>query len=198
MTQLLGAGFADPVLSAQSTFRAVMDALARPGSVQPFARTATGPAPLSHPAAAIALSLLDQDTPVWLDPSLASDAVGSWLRFHTGAPITTDPANCAFALIGDPTNAPAFADFQLGTPDYPDRSTTILLQVECLTEGPPWTLAGPGIRGTQSFQASPLPSNFAERIAANNALFPRGVDLLLAADDCVAALPRTTRLVGGR
>ncbi len=196
MTQLLGTGFTNPVLSSQSTFRAVIDALALPGSIQPVARTATGPDPLSPCAAAVALSLVDQDTPVWLDQSLASDAIAGWLRFHTGAPITADPANCAFALIGDPANAPAFARFQLGTSDYPDRSTTILLQVDSLTAGPSWTLAGPGIRGTQHFQASPLPPNFAERIAANNALFPCGVDLLFAADDCVAALPRTSRLIG--
>ena len=197
MTQLLGAGFADPVLSAQSTFRALMDALARPGMVQPIARKAAGPAPLSPAAAAIVLSLLDQDTPVWLDRGFASDEVAGWLRFHTGAPITADPANCTFALIGDPAGAPAFSGFQLGTPDYPDRSTTILLQVDSLTEGPSWTLTGPGIRGTQKFRASPLPSDFDERMAANNALFPRGVDLLLVADDCVAALPRTSRLAEG-
>lgn len=196
MTQLLGAGFAEPVLSSQSTFRAVMDAMARPGTITPIARTAQGPAPLSHSAAAIALSLLDPDTPVWLDRILASDAVAGWLRFHTGAPITADPANCAFALIGDPTSAPAFAEFQLGTSDYPDRSTTILFQVDSLVAGPSWTLAGPGIRGTQQFQAAPLPPDFAQQMAANNALFPRGIDLLFAADDGVAALPRTTRLIG--
>ncbi len=49
--------FADPVRDAQAAFRAVMNAMARPGSVQPVARLAGAPAPLSPTAAAIAVAL---------------------------------------------------------------------------------------------------------------------------------------------
>ena len=63
----LPAGFADKVLSAQSTFRSVMDAMARPGSVQRIASAAGAPAAMMRGTAAIALTLFDHDTPVWLD-----------------------------------------------------------------------------------------------------------------------------------
>jgi alpha-D-ribose 1-methylphosphonate 5-triphosphate synthase subunit PhnH len=55
-------------------------------------------------------------------------------------------------------------------------------------------LTGPGIRGAQPFRAAPLPPDMSERIAANRSLFPRGVDLLLAAPKRIAALPRSVRL----
>ena len=82
-------GFAEPVLAAQTTFRTVMDALARPGSVRRLAGVAA-PAPLSPSAAAIALTLLDYETPFWLDAPLAGapEVVRFRLRQHRhgGAP----------------------------------------------------------------------------------------------------------------
>ncbi len=90
--------FADPVRDAQGTFRAVMNAMARPGSIQPVAGLAGAPAPLSPTAAAIAVALADYETPLWLDPALAAAPdVGAWLTFHTGARIIAEPARAAFA-----------------------------------------------------------------------------------------------------
>jgi alpha-D-ribose 1-methylphosphonate 5-triphosphate synthase subunit PhnH len=48
-----------------------------------------------------------------------------------------------------------------------------------------------------SFSAQPLPPDFQARLAANRALFPRGVDLILVSPDAVAALPRSVALQGG-
>lgn len=188
-------GIASAVLAAQSTFRKVMDATARPGSIHALQVVAGAPAPLAQAAAAIALTLFDHDTPVWLDaPLAASEEVASWLRFHTGCPVVTDPAQCAFALVGDVTACPPFANFACGTPDYPDRSTTLILQLPTLTGGAGLTLSGPGIRGTGVLHAGGLPEDFVTQHAANRALFPRGVDLLLVAGNDVAALPRTTNV----
>jgi alpha-D-ribose 1-methylphosphonate 5-triphosphate synthase subunit PhnH len=43
----------------------------------------------------------------------------------------------------------------------------------------------------QSFSAEPLAPDFPDRIAANRALFPRGIDVLLVSATSVAALPRS-------
>jgi alpha-D-ribose 1-methylphosphonate 5-triphosphate synthase subunit PhnH len=196
---MLTAAFADPVHASQNTFRAVMEALARPGTIVPLAATIAAPSPLHPAAAAVALTLLDYETSVWLDPALSTTRdVADWIRFHTGAPITSDARTAAFAFVADGARAPALEAFSLGTPEYPDRSTTLVLQVEQFCVGESLTLAGPGIPGTQSFAAAPLPSNFGAQLVANRALFPRGVDVILVTDDAIAALPRSVRVVTER
>jgi len=192
----LPAGFADKVLSAQTTFRSVMDAMARPGSVQRIATPAGTPSGMMRGAAAIALTLFDHDTPLWLDASMSQTPdVAKWLKFHTGAPVVSDASVCAFALIGDAAALPSLDRFSFGTNEYPDRSTTLILQVRSLTEGPAVKLRGPGIDGVAVLRVAIQPSDLFERLALNTALFPRGIDVVLVADDAVVAIPRTTRLV---
>jgi alpha-D-ribose 1-methylphosphonate 5-triphosphate synthase subunit PhnH len=190
----LPAGFADKVLSAQSTFRSVMGAMARPGSVQRVRAASGMPFPMMHGAAAIALTLFDHDTPVWLDGAMsATPDVGKWLKFHTSAPVIADPAASSFAVIGDPQHLPPLDRFALGSSEYPDRSTTLILQVESLSSGPAWELTGPGIDGAAVLQAM-IPANLFEQLVINATLFPRGIDVVLVHDDAIVAIPRTARL----
>jgi alpha-D-ribose 1-methylphosphonate 5-triphosphate synthase subunit PhnH len=192
----LPAGFADKVLSAQSTFRSVMDAMARPGSVQRIAVAAGTPAAMMRGTAAIALTLFDHDTPLWLDPLMSGTPdVTKWLKFHTGAPVIADSSICSFALIGDAHLLPGLDRFAFGSNEYPDRSTTLILQVEGLTQGSAFELRGPGIDGTVVLRAAIEPADLFERLAINQALFPRGIDVMLVHDDTIVAIPRTTRLV---
>ena len=90
---------------------------------------------------------------------------------------------------------PALDRFAFGSNEYPDRSTTLILQVESLTQGPALELRGPGIDGTAILQAAIQPHDLFERLAVNVALFPRGIDVVLVHDDAIVAIPRTTRLV---
>jgi len=192
----LPAGFADKVLSAQSTFRSVMDAMARPGSVQRVTASAGTPAGMMRGAAAIALTLFDHDTPIWLDAAMSETTdVARWLKFHTSAPVIADSSVASFALIGDAENLPALDRFAFGSSEYPDRSTTLILQVDSLTLGPAFELKGPGIDGSALLRAMFRPRDLFERLAINETLFPRGIDVVLVQDDAIVAIPRTTRLV---
>jgi alpha-D-ribose 1-methylphosphonate 5-triphosphate synthase subunit PhnH len=196
MSAGLALGFADPVFDAQRVFRSVMNALSRPGSVQSLGLGLAPPTGLPLGLAAIALTLADHEAALWLDGALsASREAADYLRFHTGAAIVEDPKAAAFALVADPLRCPPFERFQSGTPEYPDRSTTIVFAAETLRDGAPLTIAGPGISATALFAATPRPEGFATRSAANRALFPCGVDLLFATASEVVGLPRTTRIL---
>jgi alpha-D-ribose 1-methylphosphonate 5-triphosphate synthase subunit PhnH len=191
----LPAGFADKVLSAQSTFRSVMSAMARPGSVQPIAVSVGAPDGMMRGTAAIALTLFDHDTPIWLDGAMsATSDIARWLKFHTSAPVVSDASIAGFALIGDAKNLPALDRFAFGSNEYPDRSTTLILQVDSLSQGPAYQLRGPGIDGVSTLRATIEPRDLFARLAINATLFPRGIDVALVDDASIVAIPRTTRL----
>lgn len=189
----ISSGLANPVFDSQSHFRSVMNAMARPGTVEPLLANIDAPAPLAAELAAIALSLADHEAPLWLDATLSASAdVVAYLRFHTGARIVADPREAAFALVADIAQMPPLANFALGTDAYPDRSTTIIVAIESLAVGGGLTLSGPGIRNQARLDVAPWPGRLTAELAANRRLFPRGVDLVLTAPGLVAALPRTT------
>jgi alpha-D-ribose 1-methylphosphonate 5-triphosphate synthase subunit PhnH len=188
-------GFCEPVFEAQAMFRALMDAMARPGTVHAIETSVSPPPPLSPVAGAVAATLCDHDTPVWLGPRMEEkEQVAAWLAFHTSAPITPHPMEARFAFFADPKQIVALDGFVQGTQDYPDRSTTIIVQCDSLTGGPKLELSGPGIRETAEIAPAGLPDIFPDLWAENHGRFPRGVDLILAGPDRIACLPRTTRI----
>lgn len=188
-------GFRSPVFDAQAVFRALMDAMARPGSLQALSIAVEAPAPLNAGAGAVLLALADADTPVWLDKaSRKNPALAQWIAFHTGAPVTEDRAEADFAVIAEAGEGLDLGGFRLGSQEYPDRSTTLILCVPGFGAGAALTCAGPGIKTTAAFAPDALPENFLDAWRANQAQFPRGVDVVFAGSGQLAGLPRTTRL----
>jgi alpha-D-ribose 1-methylphosphonate 5-triphosphate synthase subunit PhnH len=182
----LTGGFARPGIEAARAFRVLLEAMARPGTIRQLAGAAPPP-PLSPAAGAVLLTLCDAATPLFLAGAHDAPAVRRWIAFHTGAPVPADPGAAAFALGAWPALTP-LDRFARGTPEYPDRSATLIVELERLApEGA--RLTGPGIR-TEARLNLPDP----ELLAANAAAFPLGLDFLFCAGDRVAALPRSTRV----
>ena len=192
-THLLG-GLADPVDSAQTMFRALLEAMAGPGTVVPVGGPPECPKNLSGAAAAVLLTLTDYGTPVWYDPRLGGSEIAAYVAFHTGAPVTTDPGAAVFALIARDAADIAPDIFNAGTPEYPDRSTTLIVEVDGFDAPATVRLTGPGIEYAQSFSAAPLPDIFWPALVANAARFPLGVDVVLTSPEAIAAIPRSTRI----
>jgi alpha-D-ribose 1-methylphosphonate 5-triphosphate synthase subunit PhnH len=187
-------GLADPVFDSLRVFRAVLDALARPGRILDLAGPFEVPPPLDPAAAAVCLALVDLDTPLWLDPEVG-DPARDYLRFHCGCPLVAVPAEARFALVTDPRRLPPLEAFDPGTDEHPDRSATLVVQVEALGAGGR-RLAGPGIAREAFLDARGLPDAFWTAWRANHERFPRGVDVVLSAGTVIAALPRTVRVEG--
>jgi alpha-D-ribose 1-methylphosphonate 5-triphosphate synthase subunit PhnH len=188
----IAAGFADPALGAQATFRCLLEAIAHPGRIVMVPdRLPTPPAPLLAPAYAAALTLLDFETPLWVDPSLATPAVLDSLRLQCGCPIAGQ-ANARFALLAGP-GAP-LAAFDQGTPEYPDRSATLIWQVDQLSGDRGARLTGPGIRTSTRLHVEGLPADFWPLWGMSHTQFPLGVDVVFVTTDRIAALPRSVEV----
>jgi len=186
-------GFDDPVRGAQVCFRALLDAMAHPGRIVALPSSLGGapPVPLGPTAAALALTLCDIDTPVWLDKA-ASTAAG-YLAFHCGAPLVDSPVDARFAIVADAAALPPLDRFALGSDEYPERSATLVIEVADLVEDGGAVLRGPGIRGAARIGIDGLPARFWAERAALAELFPRGIDVVFASGARLAALPRSTR-----
>lgn len=186
-------GFDDPVRDSQQSYRAILNAFGYPGSHQRPVILEEAPAPLMPATASILLTLADQETPVWLDPTAETPAVRSFLSFHATAPVTDKPEHAVFAVIADATSFEGFGTFGQGDHSYPDRSTTVILQVASLEGGSRITLSGPGIKESTTVSPKGLPQSFLQAWGRNRLLFPCGVDVILTSGRDLLALPRTVR-----
>lgn len=181
--ETLSGGFLAPPIDSARAFRTILDALARPGTIHHLS-TATPPAPLSRAAGTLALTLLDGTTPVHLAGTHDTPETRAWLTFHTGAPFVT-AAEAAF-VFGTWDAVLPLDRFAIGTPEYPDRAATLVIETATLANVGA-TLSGPGIRGTARLS---LPAT--APFVANRTLFPLGFDTFLTCGDRVAGLPRST------
>ncbi len=183
------AGFADPVGEAQATFRAVLDAMARPGRPHAAGEGLTAPPPLDRATAAVLLTLVDNETPLWLDADVAP--AREWLAFHCGAAIV-EAVDCAAFAAG--LSMPDLAALPSGSDEAPETSATLILQIAALGTGTKYILSGPGLLEPALLAASGLPADFVAIWQRNHALYPRGVDIILCAGTTLAALPRSVSI----
>ncbi|WP_101065606.1 phosphonate C-P lyase system protein PhnH [Roseovarius salinarum] len=185
--QALEGGFTDAPTQAAQAFRAAMSAMARPGRIE-SADGVAPPAPVSPAAGALLLTLCDPETPLHLAGDHDTPEVRDWVTFHAGAPLVGAEA-AQFALGTWAAVAPLDV-YAIGTPEYPDRSATLIVEVAHLVaEGA--RLTGPGLCGAAELS---LPET--EAFRRNAALFPLGLDFFFTHGTRLAALPRTTRVEG--
>lgn len=193
-THALSGGFSEPVFQSQSVFRMLMDGMARPGTLHEVEGDIGQPAPFGAASAAVALTLCDHETTFWLSAELAKSATAEWIAFHAGAQLTREKADARFAFFEPGTQPASLGLFALGTQEYPDRSTTVVIEVAKLGEGQPLTLSGPGLLAPKTIAVDGLSQDFLRQWSDNRMLFPRGVDVILTCGKKLMCLPRTVRI----
>ncbi len=206
-------GFARPVDDAQAVFRAVLQALSRPGMFVclPALPPSLARDEMTQGMLALALALCDQDSPLWLDSAADSPQTRHHLRFHCASPFAAAPEQAAFAFISRPESMPRLSAFHAGRADFPDRSATLVIRVDCSAEAPEsevMEVTGPGVKGNergiwQAFRLGGLPAWFWTDWRDNQALYPLGVDVIFvesansgqgAPSVRILGLPRTARV----
>ncbi|ARU59420.1 ribophosphonate triphosphate synthase subunit [Oleiphilus messinensis] len=194
---VLWPAFTDPVEAAQSTFRRILKALSEPGTLLQMphtpARTADMQQCLPDAAYCLALTLLDQDTQVWLSPRYRHPDVIANLRFHCGCKIINTPGSADFAFVHS-SEVTSFSEFSRGTQAYPEKSTSVIFEMESLTAGLALQLSGPGIPTVRHHQVKPLQKNMLQQWYRNQADFPCGIDMYLTCGDKLLGIPRSTHV----
>ncbi|GAL24538.1 PhnH protein [Vibrio variabilis] len=200
--------FQDAVHDSQHCFRLLLKAMSEPSEI--FTLTKSEGFGAMHKASTqTLLSLADNATPIWLSASHQDDAaIRENIRFHCGSPMTEAQHDASFAVIAERDLA-AFdwnnAAFNLGCEEYPDQSTTVIVELGTLSssanqnlaqDGVSLTLAGPGIESTTTLSIGDVPVGFQHFLLERQQrfAFPLGIDLVLVSDDAIACLPRTTHI----
>lgn len=189
--QTLAPGLADDVHDSQRAFRAVLDALARPGQVRRIGPALSGVA-LGGAMSRLLLGLCDEETPVWWGSE--AQQLQQWLHFHTGADLTQQPEQATFAVFTQAPQALALSSFAMGSITSPELSTTLMMELPSFEGGPVLEWRGPGIQTHHRVSLMGLTDDFWAQWQANHAAFPQGIDIVFTSGEHALGLPRTTRV----
>ncbi|WP_338544210.1 phosphonate C-P lyase system protein PhnH [Erwinia aphidicola] len=182
------ASFSHPVADAQRAFRRILKAMSEPGVMVSLpALPAWGRA--SPAATAVLMTLVDRETPLWIDQALNDDALLSNLRFHTGAPVTAR-TDAPFALL-HAADGTEISQFSAGDNVAPEKSTTLIIDVPALSGGLTLRLRGPGLMERRAI-APQLPESVLSYLRNRAHHFPQGIDLIFTCGENMMALPRGT------
>jgi alpha-D-ribose 1-methylphosphonate 5-triphosphate synthase subunit PhnH len=180
----------DPVHDTRRTFRALVDAMARPGTVESV--------PVSPADHAVLATLVDHEVTLHTADERLREVLASAGRYE---PAPVDEADVVH--VHNSTGG-RIADAERGTLKEPSDGATAVYRVDGLASGPAGDDArslsadslslrttGPGVPGRREFRVAGPPESEVAAIATAGETFPRGVEVVLAAGDALAALPRS-------
>lgn len=193
----------DPVHDTRASFRTLVDAMSRPGTVQAGPTT-----PMDY---AVVATLVDHEVGIKTDDETLRNALAAEGRL-TDAPL--DAADIVH-VKGDTDER--VREVRRGTLKEPSEGATVIYRIDELTaevgmgsaedgktvagSGPTaelrsnefcvLELSGPGVSGTRMLGVAGLGHGEIDAIADAQSAFPRGIDIVLTTEQRVAAIPRS-------
>lgn len=183
--------FASAVHNAQHGFRRLLKAMSEPGIIVVLPQLKHGWPPLNPATTSVLLTLVDNDTAIWLSDALSHDLVRQNLRLHTGAPIVEQPRHSLFAVADHTLSAQELGALPQAPSLSPGNSVTLILQLPGLSGGRMLRLTGPGIQEERMI-APQLPECITDEFTDRPHAFPTGIDVILTCDDRALAIPGST------
>jgi alpha-D-ribose 1-methylphosphonate 5-triphosphate synthase subunit PhnH len=187
----------------QRTFRALLDSMARPGSVRLLP---AGQAEQQDPLLAVAEALVDHEVTFAVLPR-GGELTEQILRSTGSRVAAVEEADYVFCDAA--SLAEALRTSKEGTPEFPDEGATVICSIWRLAEDGQTgaradgqagrrgslLLSGPGIRETAGIEVDGFSAEALAVFAQRNAAPPLGLDLVLVdADGSVVSLGRYTRI----
>ena len=182
--------FDDPIPGSQDTFRAIFAAMEHPGQLVTIHQNPDAPDIFNWASAATCLTLLDRETPVWIDIDEQSSAV-SWLQYCCQSSVVTEPGMANFAIVTQPVNMPDLEYFRIGTYVYPENATTILVQVDDILPKVKYNNRGSGIDQGPHLELKGLSEHFWHQWRQLSRRHPLGIDVFITCEDVLIAQPKS-------
>ena len=196
---MISPAFQDAVHDSQQCFRLLLKAISEPGKVVTLDRC-DGFGSLVSSATQTLLAMADNATAVWLSPSLSADsAVTENIKFHIGSPLVEHPQQASFAVFSARDSQQhnwSQLTFNPGNEEYPDLSTTVIVELDNLDAGTELTLSGPGIESQRTIYLCGASVELLAFLQTRQASmpFPLGIDFIFVANQQVLCVPRTTKV----
>ena len=197
-----GQGARDDVLETQAAFRALLNGLARPGTVTHLPAPPHAPTGVDPRLLQVALVLLDAEVTF---ATAGDGALARYVGLLTGSRVTV-PEGAAFLLASGSAPVAEIEALPAGTAECPEDGATVVLAVRRCSPARPAVraaaadseapvevvLTGPGIEFEAKVWITGLdPANLAV-LARRNAEFPLGIDAFVVSESGeVIGLPRT-------
>lgn len=178
----------DPVHDTRDCFRALVDAMSRPGTV---AASPTEPATY-----AVLATLVDHEVTLFSPDDRIKTALA-----NEGRLTEADREQADIVHAPDPAACPV-GELSRGTLKEPSDGATVVYRVDELhadsempaADGTELALSGPGVEGRRRFGVEGFTLADARTLSESQASYPRGVDAILTTESEIVALPRSVEL----